>query len=80
MKAELVSESRCFDGWQRTYRHDSTVCGCKMQFATFLPKAAEKSAGYTAVELLGDYLTRDDRCVLPIGSPEPSTMSRRLTE
>ena len=44
MKAELVSESRCFDGWQKTYRHDSTVCGCKMQFATFLPKAAEKSA------------------------------------
>ena len=42
MKAELVSESRCFEGRQITYRHDSSACGCKMQFAAFLPPAAER--------------------------------------
>lgn len=41
MKAELVSESRCFEGRQATYRHDSSSCGCTMQFAAFLPPAAE---------------------------------------
>jgi len=39
---ELVSESRCFDGWQRTYRHQSESCRCTMQFAVYLPPAAER--------------------------------------
>jgi S-formylglutathione hydrolase len=39
---ELISDSRCFEGHQRTYRHDSTSCGCPMQFAVYLPPAAEK--------------------------------------
>jgi S-formylglutathione hydrolase len=43
MVAELVSESRTFDGWQRTYRHRSEACDCTMQFAAFLPPAAESS-------------------------------------
>jgi S-formylglutathione hydrolase len=41
MQAELVSESRTFGGRQRTYRHKSRVCACAMQFAVFLPPAAE---------------------------------------
>jgi S-formylglutathione hydrolase len=43
MGAELVSESRTFDGWQRTYRHRSEVCDCTMQFAAFLPPAARNA-------------------------------------
>lgn len=39
---ELVSESRCFDGYQRTYRHQSESCRCPMQFAAYLPPAAER--------------------------------------
>ncbi len=39
---ELVSEARCFEGLQRTYRHDSDACRCKMQFAVYLPPAAER--------------------------------------
>lgn len=38
---ELISESRSFDGRQRTYRHDSSSCGCPMQFAVYLPPAAD---------------------------------------
>lgn len=40
---ELVSESRCFDGRQLTYKHSSTVCACTMRFAVFLPPAAERA-------------------------------------
>jgi S-formylglutathione hydrolase len=36
---ELVSESRCFDGRQLTYKHLSTACDCTMRFAVFLPPA-----------------------------------------
>jgi S-formylglutathione hydrolase len=38
---ELVSESRCFEGRQITYRHVSEACGCTMRFAVYLPPAAE---------------------------------------
>jgi len=42
MTLELVSEARCFDGRQLTYRHKSAVCNCDMQFAVYLPPAAER--------------------------------------
>lgn len=41
MTPELISESRCFEGSQRTYRHRSEACDCDMQFAAYLPPAAE---------------------------------------
>jgi S-formylglutathione hydrolase len=44
MTLELVSEARCFDGRQLTYRHDSSACACGMQFAVFLPPAAEHAS------------------------------------
>src|SRR5690606_28311876 len=39
---ELVSDARCFEGYQRTYRHESASCRCTMQFAVYLPPAAER--------------------------------------
>jgi S-formylglutathione hydrolase len=42
MTLELVSEARCFEGRQLTYRHASEVCACDMRFAAYLPRAAEK--------------------------------------
>jgi S-formylglutathione hydrolase len=44
MTLEVVSEARCFGGRQLTYRHESTACGCDMQFAVYLPPAAEQAA------------------------------------
>lgn len=41
MQPELVGEARCFEGRQLTYRHRSEACGCDMQFAAYLPPAAE---------------------------------------
>lgn len=39
---ELVSESRCFGGRQRSYRHASTATKTDMRFAVYLPPAAEE--------------------------------------
>ena len=39
---EIVSDARCFDGRQITYRHRSNVCACTMRFAAYLPPAAER--------------------------------------
>lgn len=38
---EIVSSSKCWGGWQRTYRHESETCAAPMQFAAYLPPAAE---------------------------------------
>jgi S-formylglutathione hydrolase len=43
MTLEVVSEARCFEGRQLTYKHKSAACACDMQFAAFLPPAAEKA-------------------------------------
>jgi S-formylglutathione hydrolase len=42
MSLEVVSETRCFEGRQVTYRHQSEACACDMQFAVFLPPAAQQ--------------------------------------
>ncbi len=41
MTLETVASARCFGGWQNTYAHHSSACDCNMQFAAFLPPAAE---------------------------------------
>jgi S-formylglutathione hydrolase len=43
MTLEIVSDVRCFEGRQVTYRHRSKVCACDMQFAAYLPPAATKA-------------------------------------
>ena len=57
---ELISESRAFDGYQRTYRHPSTSCGCPMQFAAYLPPAAEKGPVPALYWLSGLTCTEDN--------------------
>lgn len=38
IQLELVSEHRCYGGWQRYYQHDSSVIGLPMKFSVFLPE------------------------------------------
>ncbi|MES3007991.1 MAG: S-formylglutathione hydrolase [Pseudomonadota bacterium] len=40
MLPHLLSTSRCFDGEQRRYQHDSAVLNCSMKFSVFLPPQA----------------------------------------
>ena len=44
MGLETVSSARCFNGWQKTFRHRSSACDCDMQFAAYLPPAAESGS------------------------------------
>jgi len=37
---EEIEAHRCFGGWQRTYRHPSSVLGCDMRLGIFLPSSA----------------------------------------
>ncbi|MGK0567763.1 S-formylglutathione hydrolase [Bordetella bronchiseptica] len=39
---ELVSQHRCFDGWQRYYRHASKEIGLPMRFSVFVPPQAAR--------------------------------------
>ncbi len=41
-KLELISQHRCFGGWQRYYRHDSVQIGLPMRFSVFIPEQAEQ--------------------------------------
>lgn len=38
---KTLSETRCFEGVQGVYAHDSDVCGCEMTFAVYMPPQAE---------------------------------------
>lgn len=44
MGLETVSSAHCFGGWQKTFRHRSSACDCDMQFAAYLPPAAESGS------------------------------------
>ena len=37
MSLELITSNKCFDGWHKQYRHDSTSLQCSMRLAIFLP-------------------------------------------
>lgn len=39
---ELISQHRCFGGWQRYYRHESTEIGLPMRFSVYVPPQAEE--------------------------------------
>ena len=39
---ELISQHRCFGGWQRYYRHDSVQIGLPMRFSVYVPPQAEQ--------------------------------------
>ncbi|TDK20365.1 S-formylglutathione hydrolase [Luteimonas aestuarii] len=39
---ERIEHRACFGGWQDVYRHESSVLGCTMAFAVYLPPQADK--------------------------------------
>jgi len=57
---EIVSESRCFDGRQITYRHRSDACACTMRFAAYLPAAAQRGSVPALYWLSGLTCTEDN--------------------
>jgi S-formylglutathione hydrolase len=60
MSLEIVSEARCFEGRQITYRHASRACDCAMQFAAFIPPQAEREPVPALYWLSGLTCTEDN--------------------
>jgi len=50
---ELMSQHRCFNGWQRYYRHVSDEIGLPMQFSAYVPPQAETGRVATLFYLAG---------------------------
>ncbi len=60
MTLELVSEARCFDGLQRTYKHASAATGTPMRVAVFLPQQVEHGSVPALWFLAGLTCTEDN--------------------
>ena len=67
MPLDLNSESRCFGGVQRTYRHPSAATGTPMRFAVFLPPAAE-TGRVPVVWLLAGLTCTEDNFIQKAGA------------
>lgn len=59
MKVNEIASNKLFGGWQKRLTHASQVCNCDMNFALYLPPAAEKARVPVIYWLSG--LTCDDQ-------------------
>jgi S-formylglutathione hydrolase len=64
---ELVSQNRCFDGTQSTYRHASSATASPMRFALYLPPQA-RSARVPVVYWLSGLTCTEDNFVVKAGA------------
>ena len=53
MSLTQVSASRCFEGTQRVYAHDSAVLGCSMRFSAYVPDRVGRAPAPTLLWLSG---------------------------
>ena len=65
---ELVSEHRCFGGWQRFYRHASTVIGLPMRFSVYLPPQAEAGKPCPALFYLAGLTCTEETFMIKAGA------------
>lgn len=65
---EAISESRCFGGAQRRYRHRSSVLGCSMHVSVFLPPQALAGARVPALYWLSGLTCTDENMVQKAGA------------
>lgn len=63
MKLELVSQTHCFGGEQRYYKHTSTALSCDMRFSVFLPPQAQHGKCPVLWYLSGLTCTEDNATV-----------------
>jgi S-formylglutathione hydrolase len=65
---ELVSEHRCFGGWQRFYRHASNEIGLPMRFAVYLPPQAAEGSQCPAVFILAGLTCNEETFMVKAGA------------
>ncbi|HYC43440.1 MAG TPA: S-formylglutathione hydrolase [Noviherbaspirillum sp.] len=65
---ELVSEHRCFGGWQRYYRHASQVIGLPMRFSVYLPPQVEEGKACGALFFLAGLTCTEETFMIKAGA------------
>lgn len=65
---DLLSDSRCFGGSQRRYRHTSQELGCSMVFGVYLPPAALDGQSVPAVYWLSGLTCTDENMAQKAGA------------
>ena len=65
---ELLSETRCFQGLQRRYRHQSDALQCSMVFAVFLPPQALDGRAVPALYWLSGLTCSDENFMQKAGA------------
>lgn len=65
---ELLSEHRCFGGWQRYYRHASSVIGLPMRFSVYLPPQAEAGVRVPALFYLAGLTCTEETFMIKGGA------------
>lgn len=65
---ELLSEHQAFGGWQRYYRHESTVIGLPMRFSVYVPPAAALCKKLPALFYLAGLTCTEDTFPIKAGA------------
>jgi S-formylglutathione hydrolase len=65
---ELLSEHRCFGGWQRFYRHESAEIGLPMRFSVYLPPQADSSTRVSALLYLAGLTCNEETFMTKAGA------------
>lgn len=67
---ELVSANKSFGGWHKRYRHYSTVLGCDMVFAVYLPPQADQGQPLPVVYWLSGLTCTDENFMQKAGAQQ----------
>ncbi|MDO3388469.1 S-formylglutathione hydrolase [Gilvimarinus sp. SDUM040013] len=68
MSLEVVSNTKCFGGWHKQYRHDSSALSCSMRFAVFLPPQVSKGESVPVVYWLSGLTCTDENFMQKAGA------------
>jgi S-formylglutathione hydrolase len=68
MSLENLSSQKSFGGWHKRYRHASTVLGCDMTFAVYLPPQAEHQAELPVLYWLSGLTCNDENFMQKAGA------------
>ena len=67
-RLNLLSEHRCFGGWQQRYRHAATVLNCGMTVSVYLPPQALAGETVPTVYWLSGLTCTDENFVQKAGA------------
>ncbi|MBU2887846.1 S-formylglutathione hydrolase [Gilvimarinus agarilyticus] len=68
MSLEVVSNTKCFSGWHKQYRHQSSTLNCAMRFAVYLPPQVSSGQSVPVVYWLSGLTCTDENFMQKAGA------------